>query len=432
MKEKIWEEYAIEVLQKVEKGGWLEPILRSSIDSGKIPMEASRFVTELCYGVMRNVYLLRWIARQLVGEKKWSKLPDLVKWIILVGLYQLRFHSLEKAPFVCFRLVEVAKKLFHVGIGNLVNAVLRAYLRERIEPPEDNLALKFSYPEWLVKSLLNLFEDEEFVVRILRKGNDRPKLYIHVNFSKIDEETFVSLLEKRGLDFERVSLVDGCFLIKNPIFPRDIPGWDEGFFWMESLSSMLAVESLNIQGEDNVLDLCAGRGIKSADIAQRLGGKGKLISIDLYSWKLKVLRSFLDKLGYKVDALVAMDLRVLNPKLESWASKVLLDVPCSNLADLGGKPEIKLRISPEEISSLVELQSDLLEASSRYVKRGGYLVYSTCTFFPKENEEIVKKFLKIHPEYEILNLDWVNRIAMKVTDYGYYIEDGFFALLLRR
>ncbi|MCS7233295.1 MAG: hypothetical protein N3C62_03885 [Synergistetes bacterium] len=432
MREKIWEEYAFDILIKVEKGGWLEPLLRSSIDSGKIPSEASRFVTDICYGVVRYIYLLKWIARRLVGEKKWAKLPNLAKWIILIGLYQLRFHSSEKAPFICFRLVELAKKYFHGGIGNLVNAVLRAYLREKVEPPQDNLALKFSYPEWLVEALLGYFKDEEFVKELLKRGNDKPKLYVHVNLKKTDEEAFSISLKEKGLILEKIPLLKGCFLIRSSVFPRDIPGWDEGLFWMESLSSMLAVKSLEIQEGDNVLDLCAGRGVKSADIAQRLNGKGKLVSVDIYPWKLKVLRSFLSKLSYKADALIAMDLRILDPKLKSWASKILLDVPCSNLADLGGKPEIKLRITPAGIRELVNLQKSLIDVSSAYLKRGGYLVYSTCTFFPEENEEIVREFLKIHPEYEILNPEWLKPMVMKATDYGYYIEDGFFALLLRR
>ncbi|MBC7331858.1 MAG: hypothetical protein H5T91_05480 [Synergistetes bacterium] len=432
MKEKIWERYAIDIFKRIERGDWLEPLLRKSIDSGKIPPKASRFVSELCYGVIRNIYLLRWIAKNLVGEKKWDKLPDVAKWIILMGLYQLRFHSPEKAPFVCFRLVELSKRLFHAGIASLVNAVLRNYIRVRIEPPLEDIATRLSYPNWLVEDLLSYFKDEAFVVSLLEKGNQRPKMYLHINLKKTNREKFASLLKERNIDFEELSGVEGCFLIKTPVFPRDIPGWSEGLFWMQSLSSILAVKSLDIKGGDFVLDLCAGRGVKSADIAQRLNGKGMLVSIDLYPWKLKILRDFLNNLSYNVDALIAMDLQVFNPKLEKWASKVMLDVPCSNLADVGGKPEIKLRITPESIRNLVKLQLNMIEVASKYVRSGGYLVYSTCTFFPEENEEVIKGFLNRCPEYEILNLDWVEPLALRVTEYGYYIEDGFIALLVRR
>ncbi len=432
MKEKIWEEYAFELLSKVIKGSWLEPILRSSIDRGKIPKEASGFVAEISYGVIRYYYLLEWIAKALLGEKKWSKLPDKVRWLILMGLYQLRFHSEEKSPYICFRLVELTKRLFHVGLANLVNAVLRAYLREKVEPPREDLALIYSYPRWLVDRLLDRFGNRDFVELLLSKGNERPKLRIKVNLRKIDKGSFSSLLSLKGIDFKEQQEIEDYFLIKTPIFPRDIPGWEEGFFWLESLSAAVAVKALDISEGDRVLDLCAGRGVKSADIVQRLRSRGKLISIDLYPWKLKVLRNFLKNLGYEVDGLIALDLRVFNPKLQGWASKAILDVPCSNIGDLGGKPEIKLRISPEEIDSLTYLQKMLLENASRYIARGGYLVYSTCTLLPDENEEVVREFLEKHPEYDLVSLSWVSPLTIMVTSHGYYLEDGFFSLLRRR
>lgn len=428
----MWEEFVIDILKRIKKGGWLEPLIRTSIDSGRIPKEASKFVSEVSYGVVRYFYLLDWIARQLLGDKRWAKLPELAKWIILVGLYQLKFHSEDKAPSVCFRLVELTKRLFHIGLAGLVNAVFRSYLRDKPEPSRDDLALYYSYPDWLVEKLLSSFEDRNFVEFLLKKGNERPKLFIRVNLNKVDVKDFSFLLYSRGIDFEEIGLLGDCFLIKEAVFPREIPGWDEGLFWMEGLSSSLAVKALDIAEGDEVLDLCAGRGVKSADIAQRLRGRGRLISIDIYPWKLKVLRDFLNRLGYRIDGLIAWDLKISNPRLEGWASKAILDVPCSNLSDLGGKPEVKLRLSPLDVERLVSLQTKMLEVASKYIKRGGVLVYSTCTFHPEENEGVVESFLRNHPEYEMLSPDWVSSFAVRVADYGFYIEDGFFSPLKRR
>lgn len=432
MREKIWERYSLDVLRRVEKGSWIEPLIRTWVDEGRIPRKAVAFVAEVSYGVVRYFYLLSWIAERIIGEKRWKKLPGGVKWIILLGLYQLRFHSPEKAPFVCYRLVELTRELFHSGLAKLVNAVLRSYLRDRISPEEGDIATLYSYPRWLVEDLLEFFQDKRYVIRLLERGNRRPKLYIKVNLSKISEEKFAYLLADSGVEFEKVGFLTGAFLLKEGVFPARLPGWKEGFFWLEGLCSMLAVDALEPGEGDKVLDLCAGRGVKSADIAQRLEKKGVLISIDYYCWKLKELKRLLRKLGFSPDAVIAMDLTLPNPGFSSWASKIMLDVPCSNLADLGGKPEIKLRLNRQNLMELVSLQERLLNVASDYLRRGGRLVYSTCTFHPAENERIVKDFLAAHPEYESMAIDGIDRFSDRITEYGYYIEDGFFALLRRR
>ena len=406
--------------------------MRARVGSGGIPREAAGFVAEVSYGVVRYFYLLSWIAKEIMGDKRWSKLPGEIKWIILLGLYQLRFHSEDKAPFVCYRLVELTKKLYHHGLAKLVNAVLRTYLREGISPGKDDLATFYSYPRWLVEDLLELFKDEGYVVKLLERGNRRPKVYLRINLKKIREGEFLSLLSQKGVSFSKLESLRGAVLLNSGVFPADLPGWKEGFFWLESLCSMLAVEALDLTEGDKVLDLCAGRGVKSADIAQRLDGKGVLISIDYYPWKLRELRKLLHRLGYAPDAVVSMDLTVSNPKFFGWASKIMLDVPCSNLADLGGKPEIKLRLSRKSVEELVSLQNKLLEVASCYLKRGGRLVYSTCTFHPLENEGVIRDFLNRHPEYELIPVRGIERFSDKETEYGYYMEDGFFALLKRR
>ncbi len=432
MRKKIWEKYSLDILRRVERGSWIEPLLRARVGGGEIPREAAGFVADVSYGAVRYFYLLSWIAKEIMGDKRWGKLPGGVKWIILLGLYQLKFHSEDKAPFVCYRLVELTKELYHHGLAKLVNAVLRTYLRERISPAEDDLATFYSYPRWLVEDLLELFKDERYVVRLLERGNRRPRIYLRINLRKTREEEFLALLSRKGIRFSKLESLKEAVLLNSSVFPADLPGWKEGLFWLESLCSMLAVKALDLTKGDKVLDLCAGRGVKSADIAQRLNEKGILISVDYYLWKLKELRKLLHRLGYAPHAVVSMDLTVPNPKLSMWASKIMLDVPCSNLADLGGKPEIKLRLSRKSVEELVSLQNKLLEVASCYLKRRGRLVYSTCTFHPLENEGVIKNFLNRHPEYELIPVRGIEKFSDRTTEYGYYMEDGFFALLKRR
>ena len=183
---------------------------------------------------------------------------------------------------------------------------------------------------------------------------------------------------------------------------------------------MLAGELAPVKKDDQVLDLCAAPGGKATQLAERAG---YVLACDLHEKKLPVMRENAERLGLSNIDFLAADATEFNPDWESRWDVVLADVPCSGLGVIGHKPDIKLRLKKEDIGELVRLQRAILKNAVRYVKPGGYLVYSTCTVCRDENDRQVDRLLEKHAQWHLVQMQQL---------FPGSNSDGFFMALLQK
>lgn len=156
---------------------------------------------------------------------------------------------------------------------------------------------------------------------------------------------------------------------------------------------------------DFVIDVCSAPGGKATHMAQLMNDKGAIIARDIYDHKLKFVGENAERLGITIIKTENFNGRNLDENLLNKADKVLVDVPCSGLGVIRRKPEIKYRKQPDDIGSITDLQYDILKNASRYIKPSGELVYSTCTIDPRENRDVVQKFLDCNQNYVLVDID---------------------------
>jgi len=198
----------------------------------------------------------------------------------------------------------------------------------------------------------------------------------------------------------------------------------DGMVVIQDVNSAETVKYLDCKKDMKVLDACASPGTKSQEIAMYMENKGELIACDLYEHRVKLIDELMARCG--VDICKSMVNDATNDKEEwhEYFDRILLDAPCSGLGDLRHKPEIKLHLKPENIDEIVKTQESILNTCSKYLKKDGIMVYSTCTLNKKENEKQVQKFLNNHTDYELLE----EKTIFPFENGG----DGFYMAKIRR
>lgn len=361
------------------------------------------FVRELVYGVLENKIYLDHILSGLI-PKGLRGIKKQVLTLLRMGLYQIIFMDSVPSYAAASETVKLAKKLTP-GRDGFINGVLRGYekKKETIVLPDrsrnltEYLSVRYSYAEWIVKLWLSLFGEEK-TERLLAAGNERPDISVRVNFLKTDRKSLASALEKQGFqtkessESSRVLLVKGSGLL-------DTVQYREGYFSMQDTASVLAAEALCAKLGDTVLDICAAPGGKSLALAEIMENTGRIRSFDIYKHKLSLLEREAERLGISIVETEENDGCAIRSDLSETADCVLVDGPCSGLGVIRRKPEIKYKEISDDGASLAEKQLRILTVSSRYVKPGGTLQYSTCTVNRLENEDVVRQFLENHREF---------------------------------
>lgn len=361
------------------------------------------FVRELVYGVLENKIYLDHILSSLI-PKGLRGIKKQVLTLLRMGLYQIIFMDSVPSYAAASETVKLAKKLTP-GRDGFINGVLRGYekKKETIVLPDrsrnliEYLSVRYSYTEWIVKLWLSIFGEEK-TERLLAAGNERPDISVRVNFLKTDRKSLASALEKQGFqtkessESSRVLLVKGSGLL-------DTVQYREGYFSMQDTASVLAAEALCAKPGETVLDICAAPGGKSLALAEIMENTGLIRSFDIYRHKLSLLEREAERLGISIVETEENDGCAIRSDLSETADCVLVDGPCSGLGVIRRKPEIKYKEISDDGASLAEKQLRILTVSSRYVKPGGILQYSTCTVNRLENEDVVRHFLENHREF---------------------------------
>lgn len=444
-------EGALQVLYAVEEeGAYANLVLDQVLREASLAKSERALMTELTYGV------LRWrltLDRALEPLLKYP-LPELTPWIrniLRLGIYQLLFLDRIPEAAVCNEANKLAHRYGHRGVAALVNGVLRSFIRQgkrlRFPSPEEdaveNLAVRFSHPHWVVERWLKRYGWEE--TSALCQANNQPAAnWLRTNTLQTTRQELASWLQARGFDVVMSTRVPEGLRVDNLTSWRQLLEKDSLPFYVQDESSMAVAHALSPSPGELVIDACAGVGGKTTHLAQLMENRGKVVAIDIYPHKLELLSSAAAKMGIRIIERHQLDARLLPEQWENQADRVLVDAPCSALGVFRRRPDVRWRRKESEIKELSGLQKEIIAAAGRCVRRGGVLVYSTCTLEPEENEEVITWFMQSRPFVcEDLNpcftgSGWTaeDRRGMK-RGFFYLLPhrhdtDGFFIARLRR
>ena len=318
----------------------------------------------------------------------------------------------------------------------LVNGVLRNAIRskETLREPE-TLADKYSHPQKLI-DLLTAYVGKQRLEPMLEANNAAVPMTVQVNTSRTDTDSLQALLQEQGITVQRHPWLADALILSGTGNLEQLEAFQVGLFYVQDAAAKLSVLCAQLHPGFRVLDCCAAPGGKSFAAAIAMENSGSITSCDVHEHKIALIQKGTERLGLSNLTAQVQDASEFVPQWEQQMDAVIADVPCSGYGIIRKKPDIRYK-DPDTMSALPQLQLAILENQSRYVKPGGVLMYSTCTLVRKENEGVVEKFLKAHPEFttEPLALPSVfpkNTTGMLTLVPGQYETDGFFICRLRR
>lgn len=403
------------------------------------------FFSRLTEGTVEQLIRIDYIINQF-SKVKVKKMKPVIRNILRMGVYQILFMNSVPDSAACNEAVNLAIKK---GFGNLrgfVNGNLRNISREKefiLYPNEEKepvryLSIYYSIPEWMIQEWLSEYDSIQ-VKKMLEAFLEEKPISIRCNLLKVKPQQLREKLEAQGIVVEESPYLSYGYLISNYNYLNQIKEFKEGYFQVQDISSMFAVEVAAIEKENMVLDVCAAPGGKSLHAAEKLEDSGVVIARDISDYKVSLIQENIQRLGYNNITTQVHDALVLDSNLMQKADVVIADLPCSGLGVIGKKADIKYKMTPEKQKELVKLQRKLLSVIHQYVKKGGTLIYSTCTIHDAENLGNVRWFMKEY-NFALESIDEYlpENLRSATTKEGYlqflpgiHSSDGFFLARLR-
>lgn len=380
-------ECALHIVRRVcEQGAYSNIEITSAVKKFGLTGVDRAFCVALVNGVIERIYPLDYLISSASGRKTEDIDKELLS-VLRLGFLQLYYMSVPDMA-ACNESVALVK---NKGRRGFVNAVMRSACRNKavlMEGLEGNAKpyIKVS----LSSDIYQLLEKQypENALEIAKSFYDRNALCLRVNSLKTTPEELAESLMAKGVDLT----VQGKALLIEKGADAALEAVSEGYAFVQGLSSQSAVEALEAREGHTVVDVCACPGGKTLGVALDMGGKGRIISMDLHENKLSLIRKTAQSLGVDIVETRAHDGRRANAELYEIADRVICDVPCSGIGAIKGRPEIRYK-NMETVDSLIETQRAILASAWSYLKKGGRLVYSTCTINKDENEGVLMPFV---------------------------------------
>ena len=432
-------EAALKILFKIDyEGAYSNLALKDGL--GGLSGLDRGLATRLVYGCVSMKITLDYII-SLYSTTKLSKLSKSVKQILRMGIYQIMYMDKIPQNAAVNESVKLAAKYENRSKG-FVNAVLRRVCAEKdsIKFPEDkidNLRTRYSFP----KSLCERFVEEfgyDFALELIKTMATEPETVIRANRLKTDRDSLVQELRDGGADAVALEcLPDGAVISGVEIGALD--EFKEGLFTVQDTAAQLACLVLNTKKGQSVIDMCAAPGGKTTYMAELMENQGSIRAFDVHPHKIQLIEDAAERLGIDIITACAADTSVYKSAMDESADCILVDAPCSGIGIIRRKPEIKW--NREDLMQLPKIQQKLLENAIKYLKPGGELVYSTCTVFSAENEDVINKVLQANPFMEPVDITELlpDKFKKPTAAKGYITlfpnqdgTDGFFICKLRK
>ena len=431
---------AFDILLKCEKSmSYANLQLDAALEKSKMEERDKRLTAQLVYGTLEWQIYLDYVI-SIFCNREFLTLSPTVKIAIRLGAYQLL--KLDRIPpnAACSQSVDLVKLRGEKSAETFVNAILRAISRtegkinlpDEIKHYEKHLSVKYSCPMWIVEMWKGQYGAS--VKRILEQSVPDPNVTLRVNTLKITTQELLKHLQI-SCEAEMSVISDDMIVLKNAGNIRNVSGFDEGLFFVQDLASRLCAKTVGAKSDELIYDMCAAPGGKTFSMAIDMQNKGLIKAFDLHENRVKLIESGAKRLKLSNINANTSDASKTEQAMVNTADAVLCDVPCSGMGILGKKPDIKLK-SMEDIEKLPSVQFKILENSSKYIKSGGRLIYSTCTLNKRENEEVVQRFMggEAGKEFKPLKIDIHEDLETIIGAEGSMItilpkagrNDGFF------
>lgn len=385
------------------------------------------YATKVIYGVLENKIYIDYMIGKL-SKIRLKKIHRNVLTILEIGIYNI--HFLETKDYATVdKLVELTKRKNKRSTG-FVNAILRNFIREekeiakiKISDDVKSLSVRYSMPEDITRYIFDNY-GMDYTKAFLRYSNSEAVLSIRINRLKTDKESLIKKLKAKGFELEESKISENALLVKNPSGLVATSEFNEGLFTIQQEASMKTVEVLDPKKDSKILDLCAAPGTKTSYLAEYSRNSGKIIANDISKNKLGLIRENIERLGLTNIELDCFDASVYRADFEGKFDYVLVDAPCSGLGVMARKPEIRYNRTMDDIKNLAHLQRQILASAIRYIKPGGFLVYSTCTLGKVENLDNFN-FLKADEILTSLEIDgrqYLEFVSFEDKTDGFFIS----------
>ena len=421
--------------------GSIEHLRNDLFQSKDISSRDRALVMEITQGVLRYRLTLEHLVEPLL-TKPWKKLPSQVRILLLIGAYQIRFLTRIPSHAAVKETVEVIKGTQFKGFVPLVNAILRRLPKAVAPPlPDDpvlSASITTSTPVWLMIILADQLGLDE-AVKLLTRMNEPPQLTLRVNTLATDRNTLLEKLDSLDITARPGDLAPTSVILEGSINPAQLALLQEGLCTVQDEGAQMIAPILGAKPGETILDACAAPGGKTTHLCQEITDRGTVIAVDRSIARMGMVSENIIRMNMSSAHLLTADLTAA-PFAQGTFDRILVDAPCSGTGVLRRHPEGKWTKGEDFIDELAKLQLDMLTELSSKVRKGGRILYSTCSVLSEENEVIVEKFLETAP-FRLIDIRNENSHLPEsaITDRGYlrlwpHIHgcDGFFAALLER
>ncbi len=425
-------ELVLEMLTLInEKNEYSHLVIRTVLDKYQyLPKQDRAFITRLTEGTIEKQIELDYIVDKF-SKTKIRKMKPFIRNLIRMSVYQIKYMDSVPDSAVCNEAVKLAKRHKFGQLSGFVNGVLRNIARnietieypDREKEPEMYMSVCYSMPVWIVQKFTREYGIEK-AEQIFREFQNENIITIRTNLSKINPQQLKEKLTGEGVAVREVEGLKYAFVISGFDYINSLESFQDGLFYIQDISSMMVAETAKTQKDSYVIDVCAAPGGKSTHMAEILDGTGMVEARDLTENKIFLIEDNIARHGLNNMKAVQMDATVFDADSVEKADILICDLPCSGLGVIGRKKDIRYKMTEESVEALAKLQRDILDTVHTYVKKGGILIYSTCTIDKMENEDNVRWFVNKYPEFDIE--------YEKQMFPGEIGNDGFFIARLRR
>lgn len=395
---------AAEGLVKVENSGFSNLVFSSIAKDERLNRTDKAFIAKVFYGTLERKLTLDYILGQFC-QKPLKKLDKEVLAIMESGLYQILYMKSVPMFAAVNQAVELCSSFKKTSAKGLVNAVLRKSAnfdlsRAKFDSEIQRLSVLYSVSEPIVRLIVRDYPQKR--QEILENMFTPPALIINVNTAKIKTRRLKAVFDEKGVKYRDTPLPDCLRLYVHGDITR-VYGFEQGYFFVQGLASRYTAIAAGLKEGHRVVDLCAAPGGKTFAAAILMGDTGSIISCDPNPNRLTLIEKGAKRLGLCGINTVENYGEEYNENL-TGRDVVICDVPCSGIGIIPKKPDLRYK-DMSGLERLYDLQGKILSTAAKYVKKGGRIVYSTCTINCMENRRQVKKFLRENTGFRTVELN---------------------------
>ena len=426
-------ELVLDILLEVnEKEQYSHLVIRDVLNKYQYLEKQERaFLTRLAEGTIEHMLEMDFIINSF-SKVKVNKMKPLIRNLLRMSVYQIKYMDSIPDAAVCNEAVKLARKRGFGQLRGFVNGVLRNIARElsHLQYPDEKLEpvrfleVTYSVPAWMVEQWIKDFGYEQTKGICESFLKERP-ITIRTNLMKTTPDELKVKLEAEGVTVERIDKLSYAFEISGYDYLQALDSFVEGLFYVQDISSMMVAEIAAPEKENYIIDVCAAPGGKSSHLAEKMEGTGLVEARDLTEYKVSLIEENIERHGLANMKAVQMDATVYDEASKEKADILICDLPCSGLGVMGKKTDIRYKMTAEKQKDLVQLQRQILDTVHTYVKKGGTMIYSTCTIHKDENAGNVEWFVKKYPEFEVISNE-------QMFPGGEYHDGFFIAKLVRK